>query len=117
MHVLIFFFCDALCGRFHVLTEFDEAKRSCRKRLAEHNRRRRKPATTAVPSKDGSSSPTAKKPNNAGAITSPYTTDHKSKNASSSDLREPRPVGPFSTTSFCERHSYLATCLSTDEQT
>lgn len=29
--------------RFHVLAEFDEAKRSCRKRLADHNRRRRKP--------------------------------------------------------------------------
>jgi hypothetical protein len=87
MHVLIVFFCDAVCGRFHVLTEFDEAKRSCRKRLAEHNRRRRKPATTAVPSKDGSSSPTAKKPN-AGAITSSYTTDNKSKHASF-DLREP----------------------------
>jgi len=30
-------------GRFHVLAEFDESKRSCRKRLADHNRRRRKP--------------------------------------------------------------------------
>lgn len=28
--------------RFHVLQEFDEGKRSCRKRLAGHNRRRRK---------------------------------------------------------------------------
>lgn len=28
--------------RFHVLTEFDNGKRSCRKRLADHNRRRRK---------------------------------------------------------------------------
>ncbi|GJM97794.1 hypothetical protein PR202_ga14747 [Eleusine coracana subsp. coracana] len=66
-------FCQQ-CSRFHVLTEFDEAKRSCRKRLAEHNRRRRKPATTAVPSKDGS--PTPKKPN-AVDITSSYTTDNK----------------------------------------
>jgi len=31
----------ALC-RFHVLTEFDGGKRSCRRRLAGHNRRRRK---------------------------------------------------------------------------
>lgn len=31
-----------LC-RFHVLTEFDEEKRSCRRRLAGHNERRRKP--------------------------------------------------------------------------
>lgn len=28
--------------RFHELTEFDEAKRSCRRRLAGHNERRRK---------------------------------------------------------------------------
>ncbi|XP_042447785.1 squamosa promoter-binding-like protein 10 [Zingiber officinale] len=37
-------FCQQ-CSRFHVLEEFDEAKRSCRKRLADHNRRRRKPKT------------------------------------------------------------------------
>lgn len=35
-------FCQQ-CSRFHVLAEFDELKRSCRKRLADHNRRRRKP--------------------------------------------------------------------------
>jgi hypothetical protein len=29
--------------RFHMLSEFDEGKRSCRKRLDGHNRRRRKP--------------------------------------------------------------------------
>lgn len=29
-------------GRFHVLQEFDEGKRSCRRRLAGHNKRRRK---------------------------------------------------------------------------
>lgn len=28
--------------RFHLLSEFDNGKRSCRKRLADHNRRRRK---------------------------------------------------------------------------
>jgi hypothetical protein len=59
-----------------VLTEFDEAKRSCRKRLAEHNRRRRKPATTAS-SKDAASPP-AKKPS-GGSISGSYTTDSKSK--------------------------------------
>lgn len=32
----------AVC-RFHVLSEFDEGKRSCRRRLAGHNERRRKP--------------------------------------------------------------------------
>lgn len=30
------------CCRFHPLQEFDEDKRSCRRRLAGHNRRRRK---------------------------------------------------------------------------
>ncbi|KAL9252738.1 Squamosa promoter-binding-like protein [Drosera capensis] len=34
-------FCQQ-CSRFHLLTEFDNGKRSCRKRLADHNRRRRK---------------------------------------------------------------------------
>ncbi|XP_077243697.1 squamosa promoter-binding-like protein 4 [Tasmannia lanceolata] len=34
-------FCQQ-CSRFHELTEFDEAKRSCRRRLAGHNERRRK---------------------------------------------------------------------------
>ncbi|CAM0149815.1 unnamed protein product [Urochloa decumbens] len=35
-------FCQQ-CSRFHLLAEFDDAKRSCRKRLDGHNRRRRKP--------------------------------------------------------------------------
>ncbi|KAE9600763.1 putative transcription factor SBP family [Lupinus albus] len=34
-------FCQQ-CSRFHVVSEFDNGKRSCRKRLADHNRRRRK---------------------------------------------------------------------------
>nr|QGZ12971.1 SPL1 [Lycium barbarum] len=34
-------FCQQ-CSRFHQLAEFDEAKRSCRRRLAGHNERRRK---------------------------------------------------------------------------
>ncbi|KAL2511489.1 Squamosa promoter-binding-like protein 8 [Abeliophyllum distichum] len=34
-------FCQQ-CSRFHMLSEFDDGKRSCRKRLADHNRRRRK---------------------------------------------------------------------------
>nr|AVV48331.1 squamosa promoter binding-like protein [Litchi chinensis] len=35
-------FCQQ-CSRFHLLAEFDESKRSCRRRLAGHNERRRKP--------------------------------------------------------------------------
>ncbi|RCV38224.1 hypothetical protein SEVIR_8G131700v4 [Setaria viridis] len=35
-------FCQQ-CSRFHMLSEFDEGKKSCRKRLDGHNRRRRKP--------------------------------------------------------------------------
>ncbi|KAG5113339.1 hypothetical protein JHK82_036608 [Glycine max] len=34
-------FCQQ-CSRFHVLSEFDDSKRSCRTRLAGHNERRRK---------------------------------------------------------------------------
>lgn len=34
-------FCQQ-CSRFHLLKEFDDDRRSCRKRLAGHNRRRRK---------------------------------------------------------------------------
>nr|AOF41339.1 squamosa promoter-binding protein 20 [Populus tomentosa] len=34
-------FCQQ-CSRFHELAEFDETKRSCRRRLAGHNERRRK---------------------------------------------------------------------------
>ncbi|XP_023527960.1 squamosa promoter-binding-like protein 17 isoform X1 [Cucurbita pepo subsp. pepo] len=35
-------FCQQ-CSRFHQLPEFDQGKRSCRRRLAGHNERRRKP--------------------------------------------------------------------------
>ncbi|KAK1317504.1 Squamosa promoter-binding-like protein 1 [Acorus calamus] len=40
-------FCQQ-CSRFHHLQEFDEGKRSCRRRLAGHNRRRRKTHPDAV---------------------------------------------------------------------
>ncbi|CAN4123941.1 unnamed protein product [Withania somnifera] len=35
-------FCQQ-CSRFHSVAEFDEKKRSCRRRLSDHNARRRKP--------------------------------------------------------------------------
>ncbi|KAL9246577.1 hypothetical protein vseg_020095 [Gypsophila vaccaria] len=35
-------FCQQ-CSRFHSLSEFDQRKRSCRRRLSDHNARRRKP--------------------------------------------------------------------------
>ncbi|ONI22528.1 hypothetical protein PRUPE_2G134900 [Prunus persica] len=38
-------FCQQ-CSRFHLLPEFDNGKRSCRRRLADHNRRRRKTQQT-----------------------------------------------------------------------
>ncbi|XP_078160745.1 squamosa promoter-binding-like protein 13A [Carex rostrata] len=40
-------FCQQ-CSRFHMLSEFDEVKRSCRKRLDGHNRRRRKPQSDTI---------------------------------------------------------------------
>ncbi|XP_021713648.1 squamosa promoter-binding-like protein 16 isoform X2 [Chenopodium quinoa] len=47
-------FCQQ-CSRFHSLEEFDEVKRSCRKRLDGHNRRRRKrqPETFYMPDSAG----------------------------------------------------------------
>ncbi|KDP26813.1 hypothetical protein JCGZ_17971 [Jatropha curcas] len=40
-------FCQQ-CSRFHGLSEFDEKKRSCRRRLSDHNARRRKPQPESV---------------------------------------------------------------------
>ncbi|XP_062188417.1 squamosa promoter-binding-like protein 13 [Phragmites australis] len=39
-------FCQQ-CSRFHELSEFDDTKRSCRRRLAGHNERRRKSSAEA----------------------------------------------------------------------
>ncbi|CAN0879030.1 Squamosa promoter-binding-like protein 9, partial [Linum grandiflorum] len=40
-------FCQQ-CSRFHLLAEFDQGKRSCRRRLAGHNERRRKPSSGSM---------------------------------------------------------------------
>ncbi|KAI4348759.1 hypothetical protein L6164_009441 [Bauhinia variegata] len=40
-------FCQQ-CSRFHLLPEFDQGKRSCRRRLAGHNERRRKPTPNSL---------------------------------------------------------------------
>ncbi|XP_027127444.1 uncharacterized protein [Coffea arabica] len=55
-------FCQQ-CSRFHDLSEFDEAKRSCRRRLAGHNERRRKHFTESRGEGSGrrGSNPGAKK--------------------------------------------------------
>nr|WPD49294.1 SPL-like protein 9 [Agave tequilana] len=45
-------FCQQ-CSRFHQLPEFDQGKRSCRRRLAGHNERRRKPPPAALSSSIG----------------------------------------------------------------
>ncbi|PON34837.1 SBP-box transcription factor [Parasponia andersonii] len=45
-------FCQQ-CSRFHELSEFDDTRRSCRRRLAGHNERRRKSSTESPP--EGSS--------------------------------------------------------------
>ncbi|KZV24451.1 squamosa promoter-binding-like protein 16-like [Dorcoceras hygrometricum] len=45
-------FCQQ-CSRFHSLVEFDEGKRSCRKRLDGHNRRRRKPQPDSLSRSSG----------------------------------------------------------------
>ncbi|KAL8088209.1 hypothetical protein AgCh_038111 [Apium graveolens] len=48
-------FCQQ-CSRFHELSEFDEAKRSCRRRLAGHNERRRKSSSDSQGEVSGPSS-------------------------------------------------------------
>ncbi|XP_009401473.2 squamosa promoter-binding-like protein 12 isoform X3 [Musa acuminata AAA Group] len=40
-------FCQQ-CSRFHALSEFDQKKRSCRRRLSDHNARRRKPQLETI---------------------------------------------------------------------
>ncbi|KAL0919416.1 hypothetical protein M5K25_011510 [Dendrobium thyrsiflorum] len=45
-------FCQQ-CSRFHLLSEFDQGKRSCRRRLAGHNERRRKPPPGPLTSRCG----------------------------------------------------------------
>ncbi|OVA01362.1 Transcription factor [Macleaya cordata] len=40
-------FCQQ-CSRFHVISEFDDSKRSCRRRLAGHNERRRKSSNDSI---------------------------------------------------------------------
>ncbi|CAI9759920.1 unnamed protein product [Fraxinus pennsylvanica] len=47
-------FCQQ-CSRFHEVSEFDEAKRSCRRRLAGHNERRRKNSVDSHSTEGGSS--------------------------------------------------------------
>ncbi|KAK4372399.1 hypothetical protein RND71_007783 [Anisodus tanguticus] len=47
-------FCQQ-CSRFHALQEFDEGKRSCRRRLAGHNKRRRKTQSESVANNNSSS--------------------------------------------------------------
>ncbi|XP_071699104.1 squamosa promoter-binding-like protein 12 [Rutidosis leptorrhynchoides] len=41
-------FCQQ-CSRFHDLAEFDDRKRSCRRRLSAHNARRRRPHSEEIP--------------------------------------------------------------------
>ncbi|XP_048535796.1 squamosa promoter-binding-like protein 5 [Triticum urartu] len=81
-------FCQQ-CSRFHVLAEFDEAKRSCRKRLTEHNRRRRKPAGA-----QGKDSPPPSKKADA-SITSSYTGNHKTNKSTTGAAFSPS-AGGFS---------------------
>uniref|UniRef100_A0A804P3X8 SBP-type domain-containing protein n=1 Tax=Zea mays TaxID=4577 RepID=A0A804P3X8_MAIZE len=68
-------FCQQ-CSRFHVLAEFDEAKRSCRKRLTEHNRRRRKPISAQGNNDHSSPPPPAPKKADT-CITTSYNDDPK----------------------------------------
>ncbi|XP_024365405.1 uncharacterized protein [Physcomitrium patens] len=71
-------FCQQ-CSRFHLLGEFDDGKRSCRKRLADHNRRRRKPQPNAsAPGGTTAESPGMKREDNLSGFN--RTNDSKTMN-------------------------------------
>ncbi|KAG2260519.1 hypothetical protein Bca52824_079813 [Brassica carinata] len=75
-------FCQQ-CSRFHLLSEFDNGKRSCRKRLADHNRRRRKCHQSA--SANGKHTPNI--------ITAPNSANDSSvKSSSASPSNAPTPI-------------------------
>ncbi|GAB2290503.1 Squamosa promoter-binding-like protein [Dionaea muscipula] len=96
-------FCQQ-CSRFHLLTEFDNGKRSCRRRLADHNRRRRKShqstsqdARTSQP-ENAQHSPSeniSRSPSDSGAHSSSSVTVAVSPPRMSLDSFRPRPYnGP-----------------------
>ncbi|KAE9611236.1 hypothetical protein Lal_00038273 [Lupinus albus] len=68
-------FCQQ-CSRFHLLSEFDNGKRSCRKRLADHNRRRRKTQhpTQEIPKSQFTLDNVAISPSDSGAQSSSLVT-------------------------------------------
>ncbi|KAJ0759044.1 putative transcription factor SBP family [Helianthus annuus] len=72
-------FCQQ-CSRFHGVTEFDEAKRSCRRRLKGHNQRRRKGTHSMVERRLGRS------PSNPGCALSLLSSPETQSWNSSSDL-------------------------------
>ncbi|KAL8142234.1 hypothetical protein V2J09_015266 [Rumex salicifolius] len=70
-------FCQQ-CSRFHMLTEFDNGKRSCRRRLADHNRRRRK-SHQVTASQDQPSSQADKTGNSSGSENPPRSPSESSR--------------------------------------
>lgn len=83
-------FCQQ-CSRFHVLSEFDQGKRSCRKRLADHNRRRRKSQDlTTISAVNNSNSSIAidgdSKNNNSALISFEQSTSNNKNNTSNINL-------------------------------
>ncbi|XP_068650416.1 squamosa promoter-binding-like protein 8 [Aristolochia californica] len=92
-------FCQQ-CSRFHLLSEFDQGKRSCRKRLADHNRRRRK-------SRPQSQLSRSENPNTCGAP--PVDSTSKSSSESGGTARSSSGIvaissPPFSLDCFGSRH-------------
>ncbi|KAK9289420.1 hypothetical protein L1049_007575 [Liquidambar formosana] len=67
-------FCQQ-CSRFHQLPEFDQGKRSCRRRLAGHNERRRKPPPgSLLSSRFGRLSPIFENSSRGGGFLMDFTT-------------------------------------------
>ncbi|KAF9616217.1 hypothetical protein IFM89_028993 [Coptis chinensis] len=88
-------FCQQ-CSRFHVLAEFDQAKRSCRKRLADHNRRRRKPQLGQSSDIGTATSTTENAYPPVGPSTSISRSEHKDTSLSSSTTTFPLTISTSS---------------------
>ncbi|KAK7303179.1 hypothetical protein RJT34_14081 [Clitoria ternatea] len=85
------------CGKFHVLSDFDEGKRSCRRKLERHNTRRRRkpPASDSAPDHELEPVALSEDYNNdgeAGKDSSNLSSEVNEKGGSSAHEDEPVPI-------------------------
>ncbi|URE12832.1 Squamosa promoter-binding-like protein [Musa troglodytarum] len=78
-------FCQQ-CSRFHQLSEFDQGKRSCRRRLAGHNERRRKPPPGPFAPRYGQLAPSFHEPGRFRSFLMDFTYPKISSSSSARDI-------------------------------